>query len=102
MVGPATIGLPVTAAARCSISSDLGNGRPTSVRDILQSIERVTGRPVPYTVGPRRDGDPPALYTSSARIRRELGWAPAFEEVDTIVETAWKWRERHPQGYPSR
>ena len=81
---------------------NLGNGRPTSVRDLLTSIERVTGRKVPYTAGPRRDGDPPVLYTSSARIRRELGWAPQFEEIDTIVETAWKWRERNPQGYSSR
>jgi UDP-glucose 4-epimerase len=81
---------------------NLGNGRPTSVRDILDSIARVTGRQVPYTAGPRRDGDPPVLYTSSARIRRELGWAPQFEEVDTIVETAWKWRERNPHGYSSR
>ena len=80
---------------------NLGNGRPTSVRDILQSIERVTGRQVPHTVAPRREGDPPALYTSSERIRRELGWAPRFEDVDTIVETAWKWRMRHPQGYRS-
>jgi UDP-glucose 4-epimerase len=81
---------------------NLGNGRPTSVRDILNSIERVTGLRVPYTPGPRRDGDPPVLYTSSDRIRRELGWAPQFEDVDTIVETAWKWRERNPQGYSSR
>ncbi len=81
---------------------NLGNGRPTSVRDLLSSIERVTGRPVPYTSGPRRDGDPPVLYASSARIRRELGWAPRFEDVDTIVETAWKWRARNPHGYLSR
>jgi UDP-glucose-4-epimerase GalE len=81
---------------------NLGNGRPTSVRDLLNSIERVTGCRVPYTPGPRRDGDPPVLYTSSARIRRELGWAPRFEDVDTIVETAWKWRVRNPHGYLSR
>ena len=78
---------------------NLGNGRPTSVRAILQSIERVTGRRVPYTPAPRRDGDPAVLFATSAKIRRELGWSPQFEEVDTIVETAWKWRERHPQGY---
>src|SRR5215217_5858899 len=80
---------------------NLGNGRPTSVRAILQSVERVVGRPVPYTPGPRRDGDPAVLFASSDRIRRELGWAPRYEEVDTIVETAWRWRERHPRGYPT-
>jgi UDP-glucose-4-epimerase GalE len=85
-----------------STAYNLGNGRPTSVRDILNSVERVTGRGVPYTAGPRRDGDPPALYSGSARARNELGWVPQFEDVDTIVETAWKWRDRHPQGYPKR
>jgi UDP-glucose 4-epimerase len=78
---------------------NLGNGRPTSVRAILQSIERIGGRPVPYTPGPRREGDPAVLYASSDRIRRELGWAPKYEDVDTIVQTAWRWREKHPQGY---
>jgi UDP-glucose-4-epimerase GalE len=96
------LALDALQAGATSTVYNLGNGRPTSVRDILDSIEKVTGRRVPYSVGPRREGDPPALYTSSARIRRELGWAPEFEDVDTIVETAWRWRERHPQGYPSR
>jgi UDP-glucose-4-epimerase GalE len=85
-----------------STAYNLGNGRPTSVRDILKSVERVTGRGVPYTAGPRRAGDPPALYSESTRARTELGWVPQFEDVDTIVETAWKWRDRHPQGYPKR
>jgi UDP-glucose 4-epimerase len=78
---------------------NLGNGRPTSVRAILQAIERIGGKPVPYTAGPRREGDPAVLFASSARIRAELGWAPKYEDVDTIVETAWRWREAHPQGY---
>jgi UDP-glucose-4-epimerase GalE len=85
-----------------STAYNLGNGRPTSVRDILNSVEQVTGRRVPYTAGPRRDGDPPVLYSGSTRARTELGWAPEFEDVDTIVETAWRWRDRHPRGYPSR
>lgn len=78
---------------------NLGNGRPTSVKDVLQSVERVVGRPVSYTVGPRRPGDPGVLYASSDRIKRELGWQPRFEEIDTIVRTAWRWREHHPHGY---
>jgi UDP-glucose 4-epimerase len=81
---------------------NLGNGRPTSVRAIIDSVARVTGRPVPYTPGPRREGDPAILFASSERIRRELGWSPEFEEVDTIVRTAWQWRERHPHGYAAR
>jgi UDP-glucose 4-epimerase len=82
-----------------STTYNLGNGRPTSVRAILDSVARVTGKSVPYTAAPRREGDPGVLFASSERIRRELGWTPAFEEVDTIVETAWRWRERHPHGY---
>jgi len=40
------------------------------------------------------------LFASSDRIKRELGWKPSYEEIDVIVETAWRWREKHPQGYP--
>ncbi len=78
---------------------NLGNGRPTSVKDVLKAVERVGGRPVPFTVGPRRAGDPGVLYASSDRIKRELGWQPRLEEIDTIVRTAWRWRETHPHGY---
>lgn len=81
---------------------NLGNGRPTSVRDVLESIERVLGRKVPFTKGPRRAGDPGILYASSERIRRDLGWSPRFEEIDVIVETAWRWREAHPHGYSAK
>jgi UDP-glucose-4-epimerase GalE len=96
------LALDALKGGAASTAYNLGSGRPTSVRDILNSVERVTGRRVPYTAGPRRDGDPPVLYSGSTRARAELGWTPQFEDVDTIVETAWKWRDRHPQGYPSR
>jgi len=96
------LALDALKTGAASTAYNLGNGRPTSVRDILNSVERVTGRGVPYTAGPRRDGDPPTLYSGSLRARAELGWVPQFEDVDTIVETAWKWRDRHPQGYPKR
>ena len=82
-----------------STQYNLGNGRPTSVKTVIESVERVVGRKVPYTVGPRRAGDPGVLFASSDRIRRELGWAPAFEDVDVIVGTASRWREAHPHGY---
>jgi UDP-glucose 4-epimerase len=81
---------------------NLGNGRPTSVRAIIDAVERVTGRAVPYTTGPRRPGDPAILIASSDRIKRELGWTPEYEDVDTIVRTAARWREAHPQGYADR
>lgn len=78
---------------------NLGNGRGYSVREVIDSVERVTGKRVPVRVGPRRPGDPPVLIASSARIRTELGWTPRFPELDGIVRTAWDWRRRHPDGY---
>jgi UDP-glucose 4-epimerase len=62
----------------------------------------VTGRKVPVQLGPRREGDPAVLFASSDRLKNELGWRPQFEDLDTIVETAWRWRAAHPQGYGGR
>jgi UDP-glucose 4-epimerase len=78
---------------------NLGNGRPTSVREVVDAVQRVAGKPVPYTMGARREGDPAILYASSERIKRELGWQPRHEDINTIVETAWRWRVAHPHGY---
>ena len=82
-----------------SASYNLGNGRALSVRDVVESIERVTGLKVPAGEGPRRPGDPAVLYASSDRIKRELGWTPRYQDIDVIVETAFRWREKHPKGY---
>jgi UDP-glucose-4-epimerase GalE len=96
------LALEALRAGGASTSYNLGNGRPTSVKNVLDSIERVVGRKVPFTKGPRRAGDPGILYASSDRIRRELGWTPQYEDIDVIVETAWRWRETHPFGYGKR
>ncbi len=80
---------------------NLGTGRGTSVREVIQSVERVTGAKVPHSVGPRRAGDPPALVAVPERSRSVLGFEPAIPSIDEIVRTAWKWRESHPQGYSS-
>lgn len=93
------LALEALRADAASTQYNLGNGRPTSVKDVLDAVERVLGRKVPFTMGPRRPGDPAALFASSARIKRDLGWRPRFEEIDVIVETAWRWRESHPNGY---
>ncbi|HKC13542.1 MAG TPA: UDP-glucose 4-epimerase GalE [Vicinamibacteria bacterium] len=77
---------------------NLGSESGYSVREVLQSVERVMGKPVPARVGPRRLGDPPRLVSSAARIRA-LGFRPAHVELDGIVETALRWRVDHPQGY---
>jgi UDP-glucose-4-epimerase GalE len=77
---------------------NLGSESGHSVRDVLRSVERVAGKPVPARVGARRPGDPPRLVSSAARIRA-LGFRPAHVELDGIVETALRWRVDHPQGY---
>lgn len=85
-----------------STQYNLGNGRPTSVREVVNAVERVMGRKVPLTIGPRREGDPGVLFASSARIKDELRWRPRFEAIDAIVETASRWRESHPHGYAGK
>lgn len=78
---------------------NLGTGTPTSVLEVIRAVEQVTGRKVPVEYGPRREGDPPALYANAERARRELGWVPKFKEIGPIVETAWRWHSRRPRGY---
>jgi UDP-glucose 4-epimerase len=69
------------------------------VREVLQAVERVTGRAVPHRAAPRRAGDPAILYASAARIRSQLGWQPRRPDLDTIVADAWRWHSTHPNGY---
>ncbi len=78
---------------------NLGTGTPHSVREVIRSVERVTGRRVPATPAPRRPGDPPVLFAAADRIGRDLDWRPAHTELDDIVATAWRWHERHPRGF---
>ena len=96
------LALSALMAGRASTVYNLGNGLSTSVRQVLDAVQRVSGTPVPYTPGPRRPGDPAILYASSERIKEDLGWQPRYEEIDTIVETAWRWRVAHPSGYRSQ
>jgi UDP-glucose 4-epimerase len=81
---------------------NLGIGRGYSVREVIKAVEEVTGRSVPVKEGPRRPGDPAILVASSEKIRRELGWTPRYDNLFTIVETAWKWHQAHPKGYKDR
>ena len=73
---------------------NLGNGRGFSVRAVIDCAERVCGRPIPATRGPRRAGDPPQLVGDAGRIQAELGWTPHYAELETIVATAWRWHQR--------
>ena len=78
---------------------NLGNGTGFTVRQVLETVEEVTGLPVPREDAPRRPGDPAKLIASSERIRNELGWAPEYGDLRTIVEHAWEWHRSHPNGY---
>ena len=79
---------------------NLGNGRGFSVREVIETVARVTGRPVPHRMGPRRPGDPPALVGDCSMARDVLGWRPQTPELETIVSSAWRWHQNapHPQG----
>ncbi len=78
---------------------NLGSGDGVSVRGILSSAERVVGRPIPHTIGPRRPGDPPVLVAATARAGQVLGWRPRRSTPDEMIGSAWAWRREHPRGY---
>ncbi|MBA5726983.1 MULTISPECIES: UDP-glucose 4-epimerase GalE [Bombella] len=84
-----------------SVTYNLGNGRGFSNLEIIKSVERVSGRKVPWIPAERRLGDPPILIADSTEIKKETGWTPRFSDIDEIVRTAFTWREKHPDGYRS-
>ncbi len=73
---------------------NLGTGEGTTVKEIADAIEAVSGRPLPRSIGPRRAGDPPVLVASNARARAVLGWMPTQSSIDEIVQSAWRWAEQ--------
>jgi UDP-glucose-4-epimerase GalE len=81
---------------------NLGTGGGYSIREVVRAAEAVTGRKIPVREGPRRPGDPATLVASSTRIRQELGWKPKYPDLESILETAWKWHKSHPNGYGDR
>jgi UDP-glucose 4-epimerase len=78
---------------------NLGNSRGYSVFEVINTAEKVTGTKIPLKVCPRRPGDPAILIASSQRATEELGWKPEYSELERIVDSAWKWLMKHPNGY---
>ncbi len=78
---------------------NVGVGRGFSVRDVIRTVEEVSGLKVPVKEGPRRAGDPPELVANADAIRRDLGWMPRYSDLRSIIETAWNWHRTHPSGY---
>lgn len=81
---------------------NVGIGRGYSVRDVLESVRRVTGRAFEVCEEGRRAGDPAALYNDPTLIERELGWRASVRSLDEIVDSAWQWMKRHPDGYATK
>ena len=84
-----------------SIACNIGNGKGYSVLEVLNAVERVSGRVVPWEVAPRRKGDPAKLVADPTHLSKVTGWSPHYSQLTQIVETALNWREKNPQGYDS-
>jgi UDP-glucose 4-epimerase len=100
--------LDATAAERAGVALppgssssvlNLGSGTGFSVREVVAAAELVVGRPIPVSVGPRREGDPPVLVARVDGARDELGWRPAHASLEDMIGSAWAWRRAHPGGY---
>ena len=80
---------------------NLGNGRGFSVSEVIDTARKVTGKPIPVVESPRRPGDPAVLVASSDKIKQELAWQPQHAELEEIIDSAWRWHQKHPNGYSS-
>lgn len=78
---------------------NLGLGRGYSNREVISAVSRVMGRPIPVEEAPRRPGDPDTLVADAGRARTVLGWTPRFTDLESMVASAWNWRQAHPEGY---
>lgn len=78
---------------------NLGNGDGYSVRQVIDTCEKIVGKKIPTVEKPRRPGDPPRLVAKADKAIRELGWNPRYPKLDDIVATAWAWHRKHPDGY---
>lgn len=81
---------------------NLGTGKPTSVKEVIEAVEKVSGKKVPTVIKERRAGDPPALYANASKAQKELQWEVKFPEINEIIETAWRWHSQNPNGFADR
>lgn len=78
---------------------NLGNGKGFSVKEVIEVARKVTGREIKSEIAERRAGDPAVLIASSDKAKKELGWKPQYDSLETIIDTAWNWHKTHPKGY---
>jgi UDP-glucose 4-epimerase len=79
---------------------NLGNGKGYSVREVIDTVKKVSGKNFEVVESDRRPGDPPVLTSDATKAKKELGWKTEFPELEKLVATAWKWHNKHPNGYP--
>src|SRR4051794_16847758 len=84
------------------IFCNLGTGAGFSVKEIIATAEKVTGKKVPVTYGPRRAGDAIALYANPSRAKQVLGWEAKYKDPETIIRSACNWFSKHPRGYEQK
>lgn len=78
---------------------NLGNGKGYSVREVIETARKVTGKPIKVLESPRRPGDAPRLVACADKIRRELNWQPQMPDLEEIISSAWDWHRSHPKGW---
>lgn len=78
---------------------NLGNGNGYSVREVIETVKKVSGKDFKVTESERRPGDPPELTSDASKAVDELNWRPEFPDLEKIIATAWKWHNEHPNGY---
>ncbi len=88
------LALGALSEAKSRLIYNIGNGQGFSVLEVIESVRRVTGRPIAVEECPRRPGDPAVLVASSEKIKTELGWKPSFAELDRIIASAWEWHQK--------
>lgn len=96
------LALKYLEAGNSSTAFNLGSATGFSNMEILQAARKVTDKEIPASIGPRRSGDPSTLIASSEKAKKILGWKPKFDNIEKIIETAWKWHENNPEGFGDR
>ncbi len=88
-----------TPEESCELVYNLGNGKGYSVKEVIETVKKVSGKDFKVVEAGRRAGDAPVLTSDATKAMRELGWKTKFPELEKIVSTAWRWHNEHPNGY---
>lgn len=78
---------------------NVGTGTGYSNKEIIEMVKEISGVDFPVETGPRRSGDPDAVYADNTKIKKALSWEPKYSDLETIIKTSWNWHKTHPQGY---